>query len=232
MEAFYPRFNKRAVGLVEILGDGHRIEFNAAGAIAWWRVTAHGPEGHTVQGGLPNVNQAIARAVDAIFSLPEPKRFRDRETAINVAVLRSGEVFNHKPATGWFSVDVRSRDRSTVELVGKKIRRIVDRVGRETGIRLEMEPDFHSLGGTIAGARDSVLTRAAVAASRYLGYQPELSEQGCCNMRVAVAGGTLAIGLHGDRGGGRGTADEWANLPDLMNAARQVVLVAAAVGGR
>jgi acetylornithine deacetylase/succinyl-diaminopimelate desuccinylase-like protein len=225
MEALYARLAPGAAAFVEVLGDGHRIEYGAGGAIGWWRVVAKGPEGHTAS-GLPNVNQAIARAVDAIFSLPHPA-----ETAINVGVLKSGEAFNRKPATGWFSLDVRARDRAAAETVALDVRRILERVARETRIRLDLVPDWQSLGGQIPGARDTLLTRAAAAISRHLGYEPELSDQGCCNLRVAVGGGTLAIGLHGDRGGGRGTADEWANVPDLLNTARQVVLLAARVAG-
>ncbi len=230
METLYEQLKGRAVGFIEVLGDGHRIEYGAGGAIAWWRVIARGPEGHTGGGGLPNVNQAIARAVDAVFSLPYPERYRDRQTAINVGVLRSGEVFNHKPASGLFSLDVRSLDRAIVEMIGRDIRSILQRVSAETGISLEMEPDFHSLGGQIPGARDSLLTRAAIAASRYLGYEPELSDLGCCNMRVAVAGGSLAVGIHGERGGGRAVAEEWASIPGMLNTARHVVLTAAAAG--
>jgi acetylornithine deacetylase/succinyl-diaminopimelate desuccinylase-like protein len=228
MEALYAGWRTRAAAFVEVMGDGGEIFYGAGGAIAWWRVVARGPEGHTAEGGLPNVNQAIARAVDRIFALPHPERDRDRETAINVGMLRSGEVFNHKPATGWFSLDVRSRDREIVEAIGREIRTLLDQVGRETGITLEMVPDVLSLGGQIPGARDTLLTRAAVAASRFLGYEPTLSDLGCCNMRVAIGGGTLAISLHGGRGGDRGTATEWASIPSLLNAARQIILLSAA----
>jgi acetylornithine deacetylase/succinyl-diaminopimelate desuccinylase-like protein len=231
MEALYREWKDRALGFVEVLGDGHEIEYGAGGAIGWWRVVAHGPAGHTGEGGLPNVNQAIARAVDAVFALPYPERDRDRQTVINVGIIRSGEVFNHKPATGWFSLDVRSRDPAVVAEVAGDVATILERVGRETGTTLEMVPDFQSPGGQIEGARDSLLTRAAIAASRYLGYQPELSAFGCCNIRVAVSGGTLAVGVHGETGGGRGTPDEWASVPGMLATARHIVLMAAAVGG-
>ena len=231
MEALYRDLRPRAVAVIEVMGDGQEIHIGAEGAVAWWRVVARGPEGHTMEGGLPNVNQAIARAIDRILSLPHPDRYRHHETAINVGMVRSGEVFNHKPQTGWFSIDVRSRDREIVEEIGREMRGILVRVGEETKIQLELVPDFHSLGGVIPGARDSLLVRAAVAASRYLGLEPEVSDAGCCNMRVAIGGGTMAIGLHGGRGGNRGTAEEWASIPAMMNAARQVVLLGATIGG-
>jgi acetylornithine deacetylase/succinyl-diaminopimelate desuccinylase-like protein len=231
MEALYRRLGPRAVGFVELMGDGREIFDQAGGAIVWWRVVARGPEGHTMEVALPNVNQAIGRAVDRIFALPDPERHRDRQTAINVGVIRSGEAFNRRPATGWFSLDVRSQDREIVDTIGRKIVGLLADVARETGIALEMVPDLQSLGGRIPGARESLLVRTAVAASRRLGREPTLSDQGCCNMRVAIAGGTPAVGLHGNRGGARGTADEWASIPGMLDAARMVVLLAAGVGG-
>jgi acetylornithine deacetylase/succinyl-diaminopimelate desuccinylase-like protein len=240
MAALYAQLKDRAVGFVEILGDGHRIQYGARGATAWWRIVARGPEGHTRNGGLPNVNQAIARAVDAIFALPHPERYRDRQTAINVGTIQSGiaspmrpiAAFNYKPPTGWFSLDVRSSDRAIVEEIGQEVDAILRRVRSETSISLDMVPEFQSLGGQIPGARDSLLTRTATAVSRYFGYEPELSDSGCCNMRVPISHGTLAIGLHGrERGGSRATLDEWADIPNMMSTARHVTLLAAAAGG-
>ena len=231
MEALYARFRDRAVAFVEVMGDGREVYDGAGGAVSWWKVEARGPAGHTAEGALPNVNQALARAVDRVFSLPHPVRHRDRDTFINIGIIQSGSVFNHKPATGWFSLDVRSADRSIVEDIGREIGTILDRVGAETGISLAMVPEFQSLGGQIPGARSSLLTQVAIAGARRNGYEPTVSDQGCCNMRVAVGGGTPAIGLHGGRGGDRGTAAEWADIPSLLDAARQVVMISAAVGG-
>lgn len=42
----------------------------------------------------------------------------------------------------------------------------------------------------------------------------------------------LAVALHGERGGDRGTVREWADIPAMMNMARQVVLLAAVAGGQ
>ncbi|MGE0553962.1 MAG: M28 family peptidase [Gemmatimonadales bacterium] len=226
MQALYRRYRERAVAFVELLGDGREIAYGAAGAIAWWKVIASGPEGHTMEGGLPNVNQAIARAVDGVLGL-DPRRYADPEAAINVGIIRSGEVFNHKPASGWFSIDLRAREPGTVERIGRDLDSLLARVAGETGIALRKVPEVQSLGGQIEGARDTTLTRAALAVSRHLGLEPTVSDRGCCNMRVAVAGGTLAIAVDGERGGARATVDEWADVGHMMTAARQVVLLAA-----
>ena len=50
-------------------------------------------------------------------------------------------------------------------------------------------------------------------------------------MNVAVGGGTPAIGLGGDRGGSRGTPEEWAGFPAMVRSAKHVFLPAATLGG-
>ena len=85
MKALYDEYRDRAVAFIDVLGDGRSISYGAIG-IHWWRVVATGPPGHSLGGGLPNVNQGIGRAVDRILSLPHPSRHPEARTVINVAV--------------------------------------------------------------------------------------------------------------------------------------------------
>lgn len=229
MKQLYDEYHDRAIAFVDVLGDGRRISYGAIG-IHWWKVIAEGPPGHSLGGGVPNVNQGIGRAVDRILQLPHPDRHADRRTIINVAMLESGAVYNHKPATGWFSLDVRSLDAPIIEAIEAEVRAILARVTDETTIVLRMEPFQLTPGGQIPGARESRLVRAAVAASRHLGYDPRLSDTGSSNMNVAVAGGTPAIGLGGSRGERRGYPDEWADVQAMMRTARHIVLLAGTLG--
>jgi hypothetical protein len=48
-------------------------------------------------------------------------------------------------------------------------------------------------------------------------------------MNIPIGGGTLAIGIGGERGGQRGFADEWADIPSMMRTAKQILLLAATV---
>jgi acetylornithine deacetylase/succinyl-diaminopimelate desuccinylase-like protein len=230
MKKLYEELGEHALGYVDVLGDGRRISYGAI-VIHWWKVVGEGPAGHTLGGGLPNVNQGLARAIDRIFALPQPEREKDRRTVLNISMVRSGAVFNHKPETGWFSLDIRSLDASTVEQMEEGVREILAAVGEETGIRLRMEPFQLTPGGQLPGARDSVLVRASEEIARHLGFDPTFSDAGSSNMNVAIAGGTPAIGLGGERGGARGTPEEWASIPAMMDSARHVLLLAATVGG-
>lgn len=231
MRRLYERYRDRAVAFVDILGEGRSISYGALG-IHWYRVVGHGPPGHSLNGGLPNVNRGLARAVDRILGLPHPERFADRRTVVNVAVLNSGTVFNHKPETGWFSLDLRSLDAEVLADMEREVRAILAEVGRETETRLEMEPFSLTPGGQIPGARESALVQTSAAIARHLGLgEPRLSDAGSANLNVAIAGGTPAIGLGGERGGRRGFADEWADTPAMMRTARHVLLLAATLGG-
>ena len=230
MKVVYEAFKDRAVGFVDVLGDGRRISYGAIG-IHWWRVIATGPPGHSLRGGLPNVNQAIGRAVDRILQMPLPPGNKDSRTIVNVAMLRSGAVFNHKPATGWFSLDIRSLDMKAIDAIEADVATVLSDVSSETGIQLEMEPFQLTPSGQIPGARESTLVTTAEAISQHLGLEPTLSNSGSSNMNIAIGNGTLAIGLGGSGGGKRAEAGEWANIPAMLRTATHVVLLAATIGG-
>lgn len=230
MKKLYADYRDRAVGFVDILGDGRSISYGAI-VIHWWKVIASGPPGHTLSGGLPNVNQGIGRAVDRILQLPHPERHPDQRTVINISMLNSGAVYNHKPATGWFSLDIRSLDENIVNEMEQEVRSIIGRVSDETGIAFEMEPFQLTPGGQIPGARESALVTTAEAISHHLGLEPRVSNMGSSNLNVAIGGGTSAIGIGGSRGGRRGYADEWADIPGMMRTAKHVLLLAATIGG-
>ena len=193
MRRLYERYKSDAVAFVDILGDGSTISYGALG-IHWWRIEASGPPGHTLRGGLPNVNLGIAKAVERILAMPHPLRSAERMTRANVAILRSGSVFNHKPAEGWFSLDLRSLDAGTIEAMEEETRAILAEVTAETGIDFRMEAENIVPGGQIEGALDSGLVRWSQAIGDHLGVDPQLSDAGSANLNVAIADGTLAIG--------------------------------------
>jgi len=230
IENLYEDLGDRVLGYVDVLGDGRRISYGAI-VIHWWKVVGAGPPGHSLRGGLPNVNQGLSRAVDRILGLPLPEREEGSRTVVNISILRSGEVFNHKPESGWFSLDVRSLNPSAVTEIEMNVRRILQEVGRETDTKLEMEPFHLTPGGQLPGARESELVRTSAAIARFLGFDPTFSNGGSSNMNLPIARGTPAIGLGGQRGGRRGFADEWADVPAMIDTAKHVVLLASTVGG-
>lgn len=229
MRDLYAEYKDTARSFIDVLGDGRRISYGALG-IHWWKVVASGPPGHTLGGGLPNINRGIARAVDRILGLPQPERHADRVTRINVAMLQSGAVFNHKPAEGWFSLDVRSLDAEIIAEIERAVRDILDEVSEETGIAFRLEPENMTPGGQIPGARESDLVRWSEHVSLRMGLSPTFSNSGSANLNIAIGAGTPAIGLGGGRGGARGNPEEWADINAMMRSAHHVALLAIALG--
>jgi acetylornithine deacetylase/succinyl-diaminopimelate desuccinylase-like protein len=225
MRALYADYEDRALEFIDVLGEGSSLSYGALG-IHWWRVHAYGPPGHTLNGGLPNVNQAIGRAVDRILQIPDPALFDERRTRLNVAILSSGAVFNHKPETGWFSLDVRSLDPEHIASMEQQTQAILTQVTAELGISFEMESVSKTPPGQIPGALNSELVQNSIAISNFLGTDPTLSNAGSANLNVAIAGGTLSIAISSERGGQRGFADEWADLEVLQRTAKNVFLTA------
>lgn len=229
MRRLFDDYEDVALAFVDVLGDGRTISYGALG-IHWWKVWAAGPPGHTLRGGLPNVNVGISHAVSRIMAMPQPSEGGDRMTRANVAILNSGSVFNHKPAEGWFSLDLRSLDEGTIIEMEEETRRILAAVSDETGIAFRMEAENIVPGGQIDGALDSDLVLWSQAIASHLGLEPSLSDAGSANLNIAIANGTLAIGLGGERGGDRGQPGEWADLDAMMRSARHVALLALTVG--
>lgn len=229
MKHLYAEYKDRAIGFVDVLGEGNSISYGALG-IHWWKIHAYGPAGHTLNGGIPNLNQGIARAVDRILQIPEPMIYNDRRTRLNVAVLNSGSVFNHKPEQGWFSLDVRSLDLEHILVMEEKVRKILADVTYELGIKFEMEVVSDTPPGQIEGALESSLVKTSQAISNYLGNDPRMSNAGSANLNVSIAGGTLSIGIASSQGGRRGYPEEWADIEIMQRTAKNVFLTAVTIG--
>lgn len=231
MQALYAQWQDRAIGFVDVLGDGHSVTYGAI-TIHWWKVVASGPAGHSLNGGVPNVNQGLGRAVDRILQLPQPERYKDQRVVINVAMLQSGAVYNHKPDTGWFSLDVRSLDAARVEEVERDVTALLAQVTRETTIGFVMEPLQLTPGGQLPGFRESAMVQTAAAIAKQLGYDAQLGNAGSANLNVPLGQGSPAIGIGGERGGRRGFADEWGDVPQMMRTAKFLVMLAGTIGAK
>jgi len=229
MRVLYERYQDQAVGFVDVLGDGRSISYGALG-IHWWKVYARGQGGHTLGGGLPNVNQGIGKAVDRILQLSQTNQYPG-QSALNVSIISSGTVFNHKPEQGWFSLDVRSGSSNILAKMEQDIREDLAGVSEETEIDFEMEPVMQIPSGQIGGMKRSDLVSTSANIARHLGLKPTLDSLGSSNMNIAIAGGTPAIGLGGNRGGERGKAGEWADIPTMIRSAKHVLLLAVTMGG-
>lgn len=229
MKRLYRDWRDSADAFVDILGDGRSITYGAIG-IHWWQVWAYQAGGHSLTGGTPNVNQGIARAIDRLLAIPQPPAAT--RTILNVAMIRSGDVFNRKPDSAWFSLDLRSLDAAAIARNEDAVRAVLDSVSRETGTRFQLRPTQQTTGGQIAGADTSRLVRTSVSIARALGLDPRLGNAGSSNLNVPIGAGTLAIGLGGERGGLRAEPGEFADIPAMLRTALHVARLAATMGRR
>ena len=229
MKALYADWKSRADAFVDVLGDGRSLTYGAIG-IHWWQVWAYQQGGHTLTGGLPNVNQGIARAVDRILAIPQPPA--SSRSVLNISMIRSGDVVNRKPDSAWFSVDIRALEAPAIANNEAAVRAVLDSVSRETGTRFDMRVLQQTAGGQIAGADTSRLVRSSIAIAKALGITPQLGIAGSSNLNVAIAGGTLAIGMGGERGGARAEPGEFADIPSMLRSAKHVARLAAVMGMR
>ncbi|MEM8893626.1 MAG: M20/M25/M40 family metallo-hydrolase [Bacteroidota bacterium] len=228
MKSVFEKYKDKAVLFVDVLGDGHRISYGALG-IHWWKVTATGPTGHTLRSGWPgqpHVNQAIGRAVDRILNLRQPVTYDSLRTRLNVGMIHSGNVYNHKPSEGYFTLDIRSLDNQVLQETEAAVNDVLRSVSTETEVEFELSPFQIMNGGQIEGFVQSWKVQKALDVSRYLGYEPTTSNAGSSNMNMPLSQGYPAIGLGGNRGENRGKMEEFADSDAMINSACYVFLLA------
>ena len=201
--------------LVDIMAGIERISYGALG-IHWFKIHFKGPRGHTLSGGLPNVTRGVARAVDQIFSIPIPKEPPEKSSYLNISMLGAGKVFNHRYDDGWFSVDLRSMDNNVLLDLKDQIFKIADNVAKEEKLEYWVEKYSQSPAGQIPGARDSKFIRIAEEATKLLGSDVSLSNRGSSNMNIGISNNILSISTGGDRGSGRDTPEEYANIEPVL----------------
>jgi acetylornithine deacetylase/succinyl-diaminopimelate desuccinylase-like protein len=181
------------------------------------RVRLSGPGGHSwVDWGTPNPIHALARAVARLVDLPLPDA---PSTTLSVGRWSGGTSINAIPRDAWFEFEVRGVEAAELARVdAEAIERIRAAVADEEPLgpggngatpllRLELE----AMGERPAGRTpaDAPLVRAAAAASRVLGVEPELAVSST-DANIPMAAGIPAITLGaGGEAGSPHTPDEW-----------------------
>jgi len=177
-----------------------------------FRVTVRGPGGHSwVDWGLANPIHALGAAVGDLAELAAPG---DLIGTLTVARWGGGTSINAIPQEAWIEVDTRSESEGRLEEVEEKLRRTVSRCVAETRCqphRGHLETEIAVLGIRPAGhtPAEGPVVRAAVAATRALGVEPELCASST-DANVPMAAGIDAITVGGGGTAGMAhTTDEW-----------------------
>ena len=230
---------RRRVDLfISIDGLGDSAITNGGVASRRYRVTYHGPGGHSYGAfGLVNPAFAMAATVARFSRLKVPEHPR---TTFNVGRYGGGTSVNALPESVWMEVDLRSDSPAELASLEQQFLAAVKGGAREENQarsteygRIVVEP---KLVGDRKGGQtpaDSPLVETAVAVTRALGNLPAL-RFGSTDANVPISLGIPAITVgSGGRGGRSHSLDEWVNVDKagtLPGIERTMLLVLALVG--
>ena len=202
--------------VVDLMGGIGTVSWNAIG-FAGVEVTFVGTPRHSLYGGVSEVPEAMSRFVHALHS-DVPPCHSDTVTVRRVNRLRAGTVFNHSPETGLVAVDIRSTDPDALASLDEATRRIAQHIASDMGLEARIADGERQPAVTLSGGREHRLVRALETAIRETGREPVLRPWSSSNINVVYAAGLEGIVHDGTfRGGGRGTAMEWADVPGVLD---------------
>jgi acetylornithine deacetylase/succinyl-diaminopimelate desuccinylase-like protein len=208
--------------VVDLMGGVGTISWNAIGFDGVHVEFTSTPR-HSLYGGVSEVADAVARFVAAVHAdvpetIPVIPVGRDGVLTVRrVNQLAAGSVFNHSPATGTVGVDLRSTDPATLRRLGAETRELAVRIALEAGVAVVCHDGVQQAAAVLTGGREHPLVRAAARAVRDVGATPVLRPWSSSNINVVYESGLEGIvhdGTH--RGGGRGTPEEWADIPGVL----------------
>jgi tripeptide aminopeptidase len=206
----------RIDAFISIDGTGHSgITHQALGSYRY-RVTIHGPGGHSWGAfGLANPQHALGRAIAHFDVAADAITRSGPRTSYNVGRIGGGTSVNSIPFEGWMEVDMRSESPESLDRIDEAFRRAMERAVEEAnatrrrGEELTLELDMIGLrpSGEIP-ASDPFIQRA-IAVSRHLGIEPSLGRSSTdSNIPISLGVPSMTIG-GGGSGGAAHSLDEW-----------------------
>jgi tripeptide aminopeptidase len=207
--------------VIDLMGGVGTVSWNAIG-FAGLEVEFAAEPRHTLYGGTSEVPAAISRFIAALDSDGYPRHAppfdADPLTVRRVNRVHAGNVFNHSPATGTVGIDIRSTDPTVLAEVEAVTRAAAEQVARQAGVEVRFSDGERQPAITLPGGREHRLVQALATAIRDIGREPVLRSWSSSNINIVYAAGLDGI-VHDSthRGGGRGTADEWTDIPGVLD---------------
>jgi acetylornithine deacetylase/succinyl-diaminopimelate desuccinylase-like protein len=208
--------------VVDLMGGVGTISWNAIGFDGVLVEFTTEPR-HSLYGGVSEVTDAIARFVTALHANPPAFVHPDSEDPDAVLSVRrvnqvaAGSVFNHSPSTGTVGVDIRSTDPAMLLRLGRQTRALAAQVASEVGVHVTWRDGVQQAAGILPGGRSHRLVRAGAQAVRDVGAPLLLRPWSSSNINAVYEVGLEGIVHDGmRRGGGRGTAGEWADITGVL----------------
>ena len=186
--------------------DGGKPESLVTNAIAscTYRFTFSGRGGHALSDfGVPNVNNAMARAAARIADMEVPEEPR---TVFNIGVMRGGVSPNAIPSEAYMDVNLRSVDNAELDRICAYTEAAVRDAADAENAHWTYPDGRIAVEKTILTRRpgglqspDLPLVQTAVAAYRACGMEPQISKAASTDANIPISLGIPAVTL--GRGG-------------------------------
>nr|WP_315256732.1 M20/M25/M40 family metallo-hydrolase [uncultured Duganella sp.] len=188
------------VGLEPALGvDGDPVTYIGTGSRRF-KVTIHGPGGHSYEGfGLPSAVHAAGRVIARIDEVRVPAQ---PKVTFNVGVVQGGQSVNSIAAEATLLIDIRSADAPLLARVEQQIKQAIQQGVNETNQRWTskaISADVALIGDRPAGqmSADATIVRTALAAARVQGRPALLDAAHSTDANLPMSFGIPAITMSG-----------------------------------
>jgi acetylornithine deacetylase/succinyl-diaminopimelate desuccinylase-like protein len=220
---------KAFVGLEPALGvDGDPVTYMGAGSRRF-KVTLHGPGGHSYEGfGLPSAIHAAGRVIAHIDDVRVPAQ---PKVTFNVGVVQGGQSVNSIAADTSLLIDTRSADAALLAKVEQQIKDAIQRGVSETNQRWNSQAisaEVALIGDRPAGQMptDAVIVKTALAAAKVLGRPALLDAAHSTDANLPMSLGIPAITMSGGgaSGGYHSEKLEWWSPQNAHTGPQNVML--------
>ncbi|MRX06225.1 M20/M25/M40 family metallo-hydrolase [Pseudoduganella sp. FT25W] len=227
---------KAFVGLEPALGtDGDPVTYMGAGSRRF-KVTIHGPGGHSYEGfGLPSAVHAAGRVIARIDDVRVPSQ---PKVTFNVGVIQGGQSVNSISAEASMLIDIRSADAALLTKVEQQIKDAIQQGVSETNQRWNSKAitaDIALIGDRPAGQmqKDAVIVKTALAAAKVQGRPALLDGPHSTDANLPMSLGIPAITMSGggDSGGYHSEKLEWWSARNAHTGPQNVMLTILGLAG-
>ena len=210
------RYRSQLAAAIAIDGSLGHVANDAVGSKRW-RVSVHGPGGHSFSSfGRPSAIHGLGRIIAALTTLAVPQFPR---TTYNVGMIKGGTSVNTIAPYAEALLDMRSVDVSALEQLASQARSIIEG-SAGVGLRTEIEV----LGERPAGSchMSEPLVQLAIETLHWLGLQARLGAASTdANIPISLNIPALCVGI--TQVEQAHTVEEWIAIPPIGDGLAQIL---------
>jgi tripeptide aminopeptidase len=210
------RYRDQLTAAIAIDGSLGHVVNDAVGSKRW-RVSVHGPGGHSFSSfGRPSAIHGLGRIIAALTTLAVPQFPR---TTYNVGMIKGGTSVNTIAPYAEALLDMRSVDVSALEQLASQARSIIEE-SAGVGLRTEIEV----LGERPAGSchMSEPLVQLAIETLHWLGLPARLGAASTdANIPISLNIPALCVGI--TQVGQAHTVEEWIAIPPIGDGLAQLL---------